>query len=219
VSSRLAYGEYEVQHGRTVERFIRPDAMLDAPKLQRRFFLECEMGTHTISPQSPDKPGATLNKAARYQKYLKEAFPGEPVPYAKQYPDGFKASVLFLVLSEGRAKSVNAALAVWKAATPNAAAVEAFTFEEATTRLRALAGLAPLKGAARPPSGGERPTRSVASAAPEQVRLIRACLSDLKDALHRARAGLRRAGWKEDDLPSYPKDYGAAVEALGKLAR
>jgi hypothetical protein len=42
-------------------RVIQPDVTLELPAQQRRCFLECEMGGHTISPGLSKPPGATLS--------------------------------------------------------------------------------------------------------------------------------------------------------------
>jgi hypothetical protein len=221
---RLAYGEYEVQHGRQVERFIRPDAALDVLPARKRYFLECEMGTHTIVPQGSTKPDATINKAARYQKYLcgPIGMRGEVSPYSKQYPDGLTGEVLFLVLTAGRANSVNAALDEWRREQQawTFASMTALTFDDAAARLRALGGLPPLSARA--------PGDARASASPEQaaspfwteadVRTLLRFAEQAMESIHGARVAIRRLSVQlraQAQLaePPYPKDL-RQVETL-----
>lgn len=113
---RLVWGEWEMREGRRQQRVIQPDAVLEVPRQKRRYFLECEMGTHTIAPKEGNPPGATLAKADRYQKFLGDVsgLDGRRTHYDSQYPDGLTPEVLLLVLGRGRAVSVNAALASWR---------------------------------------------------------------------------------------------------------
>jgi hypothetical protein len=63
-TARLPWTDYDMSSGRTLDRQIRPDAVLETRSPPRRLFLECEMGTHTIVPESDDKKGATIAKVA-----------------------------------------------------------------------------------------------------------------------------------------------------------
>jgi hypothetical protein len=113
---RLVWGEWEMREGRRQQRVIQPDAVLDLPTQKRRYFLECEMGTHTIAPKQGNPPRGDSAKADRFQRFLADAsgLDGRRTHYEGQYPDGFAPEVLFLVLGRGRAASVNAALAAWQ---------------------------------------------------------------------------------------------------------
>jgi len=95
------------------ERTIWPDAILTVPSARRRIFIECEMGTHTLVPVRKDRPQATVNKAARYETFLRGVadVPKRVTHYAAKYPDGWAAEVLFLVPTDGRRQSTEAALA------------------------------------------------------------------------------------------------------------
>src|SRR4051794_14850432 len=89
--------------------------VLEVPATKRRYSLECEMGTQTIVPGKSNAPSATLSKADRYQTFLCDSSGLEVrrTHYQVQYPDQFAAEVLFLVLTPGRASSVNGALGSW----------------------------------------------------------------------------------------------------------
>jgi hypothetical protein len=93
-------------------RVIRPDAVLEVPASQRRFFIECEMGTHTLVPVGPDKPQATVRKLERYDTYVSgfADVPSRLSHYRKKYPDGWPCEVLFLVRTEGRRRATEEAL-------------------------------------------------------------------------------------------------------------
>ncbi len=93
-------------------RIIRPDAVLEVPSSQRRFFIECEMGTHTLTPLGPDKPQATVRKLQRYDAYVSGLadVPTRLSHYGKKYPDGWPCEVVFLVRTEGRQRATEAAL-------------------------------------------------------------------------------------------------------------
>jgi len=41
-----------MREGRREQRVIQPDALLELPLQRRRYFLECEMGTQMISPET-----------------------------------------------------------------------------------------------------------------------------------------------------------------------
>jgi hypothetical protein len=76
-------------------------------------FIECETGSHTLVPVSRDKPAATVRKAERYEAFLRGLadVPNRMTHYARTYPDGWPAEVAFLVPTEGRRPSTEAALA------------------------------------------------------------------------------------------------------------
>jgi hypothetical protein len=233
---KLNYGEYEIHEGRRFEKYIRPDAMLEMPSVQRRFFLECEMGTNPIVPKGPNKPDATLNKVARYQKYIRGEY-GDGSHYKRQYPDGFAAEALFLVLTPGRAKSVNAALDAWRAKTTQRMSVLALTFDEAAAQLRALAGLPALPTAAARPSGvGSRESSGpkfegakmgVPTESPlltdEETRLLVRFAEEAMASIHAARVAIRQLAPELRQQarlgePPYPKGL-REVEAIIGRAR
>jgi hypothetical protein len=215
---RLVWGEWELREGRRQQRVIQPDAVLELPRQGRRYFLECEMGTHTIAPRGNATRGATLAKAERYQVFLAEAsgVDGRRTHYQHQYSDGLAAEVLFLVRSPGRAASVNAALAAWRAKLPGrkASALRALTFADAADKLRALVGLPPLESAdACAPARAAAPEGALVS--PEDVALLRRYVQESVMALKRARAVFRSL--RRPDLPEYPGAYESTYSLLERL--
>jgi protein involved in plasmid replication-relaxation len=102
----------EQRDGNTQGRVIQPDAVIELPTLSRRVFLECETGSHTIVPTSPDKPGSTLSKVERYQRFIcGRPFMDEGITfYGQQFPDRFAPEVLFVTPRQSRAASINKAV-------------------------------------------------------------------------------------------------------------
>ena len=218
---RLVWGEWEMREGRRQQHVIQPDAVLELPTQRRRYFLECEMGTQMISPGEASAPGATLSKANRYQTFLADiaGMDGRRTHYQTQYPDAFSAEVLFLVLTMGLARSVNAALASWrvKLEGQRASAMRAVTFDEAAAELRKLAGL-PALVVDKPGAEPEQvPSRSVPALSAEEVALLRHCTYDAVRSIKRARVVFRELC--RQDLPEYPEAYEAAHAILERLAR
>ena len=140
-SKHLPWEQYDASADKVRARRIVPDAVLELAAPPRRFFIECEMGSHSIVAASDEKAGATLAKTERYDEFFAGGF------YRQAYPDGWPAEVLYLVRSEGRMGSVNAALARWRQGRTGRA-VNA----RALTHARAEAELRPLLPASVPPS-------------------------------------------------------------------
>jgi Replication-relaxation len=175
-------------------RVIRPDAVLEVPAAQRRFFIECEMGTHTLTPLGPDKPQATVRKLERYDAYVSgfADVPARLSHYRRKYPDGWPCEVVFLVRTEGRRDATNAAL---RACLENLAGTRltarAFTLEEAAAHCAAAmkqdaskAPAAPAPGVdASPPFYGER-----------EHAAVKDFVLDMTAALAEANLLLRRHG-------------------------
>ncbi len=215
---RLVWEEWEMREGRKQQRLIQPDAVLELPVQRRRFFLECEMGTQKIAPGEASAPGATLSKADRYRAFLSGGAADEASHYQAQYRDGFAPEVLFLVLSDGRAKSVNSALGAWRAKNrdPRPIAIRALTFEDAATELRRLVGLAPLGADGRAVAEQQRLPLARALSA-EEVTILSRCVYDAVRSIKQARAVFRQA--HRPDLPPYPDTYDAAAAVLERLTR
>jgi len=220
---RLMFNEYvqasrDVPHGHSQLRVIQPDAMLELPAQRRRYFLECEMGGHTITPGPSRPPGATLSKVERYLEFVAgfaDSHRGQTF-YLAQYPDAFAAEVLFLVRSAGRAGSINSALASWRVATgERRGAFRAVTFDEAAAELRGRAGLPPL------PQRRDAVARGCAAPAPltltpEEAELLHRYLFESKAAVHRARNAFREI--RRTDLPEYPRSLDAFQALVGRLS-
>ena len=146
-NARLPWTEYDRESGRVLDRVIRPDAVLEIGNPRRRLFLECEMGTHTISPESDGKPGATLAKTTRYHRFIHglKDVEAQRSFYRAAYPDGLAAEVWYLVPTTGRRDSVNGALQHWQREDP---------LHRGRLRARALSGfyarvIGPIKQARR----------------------------------------------------------------------
>jgi hypothetical protein len=118
-------------------RVIRPDAVLEVPSSQRRFFVECEMGTNTLTPVGPDKPQSTVRKLERYDSYVSgfADVTAKVSHYQRKYPDGWPCEVLFLVRSDSRRDATNEALkACLQKLAGTRLVARAFTLEEAAAR-------------------------------------------------------------------------------------
>jgi hypothetical protein len=215
---RLVWEEWEMREGRKQQRLIQPDAVLELPVQRRRYFLECEMGTQKIAPGESNAPGATLSKADRYQAFLSGGAADGASHYQAQYGDGFAPEVLFLVLNDGRAKSVNTALAAWRAKNqdPRSIAIRALTFECAASELRRLVGLAPL-GADGRAVAEQRSLPLTRALSAEEVTILSRCMYDAVRSIKQARAVFRQV--RRPDLPPYPDTYEAAAAVLERLTR
>jgi hypothetical protein len=227
--ARLPWKDYDMRRGGAKERVIQPDAVLELSKARRRLFLECEMGTHTVVPVSPDKTGATLAKATRYENYL-NGFADSSARrtfYQAQYPDGFEPEVLFLVLEPGRASFVNEALATWRERVTRAPAIRALTFAEASTELRAAAwsGTGPATGPAIGPTGGPAAAPDVGAGPTlekQDALLLSAFCTEALQRLQGARHQIRalapeaRASLRLVE-PAYPEETRAVQELLSRL--
>ncbi len=215
---RLVWEEWEMREGRKQQRLIQPDAVLELPVQRRRYFLECEMGTQKIAPGESNAPGATLSKADRYRAFLSGGAVDEASHYQAQYRDGFAPEVLFLVRNDGRAKSVNTALAAWRSKNqePCPIAIRALTFEGAASEFRRLVGLAPL-GADGRAVAEQRNLPLARTLSAEEVTILSRCMYDAVRSIKQARAVFRQA--RRPDLPPYPDTYEAAAAVLERLTR
>jgi hypothetical protein len=101
---------------RTPDRLVLPDAVLEIPSAGRRFFLECEMGTHPILSGTHPKPGSTIAKVQSYEGFLRSYVDASATQtfYARSYPDKYIPEVLFLVRTPHRAKAINEAIRQWQ---------------------------------------------------------------------------------------------------------
>jgi hypothetical protein len=221
---RLSWGEWEIRQGRRQQRVIRPDAVLEVPTKARRYFLECEMGTNNISPGVANTPDATVNKSERYHTFLTGMGGSDArrTHHAIQYPDGFSPEVLFLVLNEGRAASVNAALATWRAALRqgSTSSIRALTFEQAVDEFRTLVGNAVAEPPAVPATSGPNwtpPFRQ--SQARALARFARQATKNLQTVRRQIRAlpedVRKRHGLAE---PQYPDDLEKVYTLVERLA-
>ncbi len=149
-SKQLPWEEYDASAEKLRARRIVPDAVLEIPGSPRRYFVECEMGTHSIVAASDEKAGATLAKTERYDEFFSGGF------YAQSFPDAWPADVLYLVRTDSRKASVNTALEKWaRGRTGLAVRARAVTLADAEAELR------PLLPAAAPAAPARRPPRAL----------------------------------------------------------
>jgi hypothetical protein len=126
--------------GEVRSRVLRPDAVLEVPEAKRRVFIECETGTHTLTPLSAEKTQATVRKLERYDTYV-SAFAdprARATHYQTKYPDGWPPEVLFLVQSASRRRSTNEALVAARQTQRTHVLAGAFTLEEAVHYIRRM---------------------------------------------------------------------------------
>jgi hypothetical protein len=135
------------EDGRTKDKVLRPDAVLELVEPRRRVFIEAETGTHTVVPRHADnKPNSTMSKLDRWETYVSGLgdVEGRRSWYQLRYPDGYAPEVLFLVHSEKRAKTVNDAIGQWHRKHPSAELdARALTLPQVLEEL----GVAPAEGA------------------------------------------------------------------------
>lgn len=126
-SAQRPWSEYDQAKSVRHSRELRPDAILEVPAVRVRVFIECEMGTQTVTPLVADAPGSTLNKLTRYAAFLNEGADVDPLGvnrtfYEQSFTDGFRPELLFLVQSPARERTVSEAmepaLAAWQQANP-----------------------------------------------------------------------------------------------------
>jgi len=145
--AELPWREYDAAAGKVRARAMVPDAVLALPGARRRYLVECEMGTHSIVATSDEKAGATVRKLERYDDFFGgyDDSARRVTFYAKAFPDGWPAEVLFLVRKVTRRDNVNAALARWREERGRCAVTaRAVTLEDA------LREICPLLGAPAP---------------------------------------------------------------------
>jgi hypothetical protein len=146
------------------QRLIRPDAVLEVPGAQRRVFVECETGSHTLVPRNSRRHQSTVRKLEQYDDFVSGFVDlASGLTHARRkYPDGWPAEVLFLVPTESRQAATTRVLAEARAARgPRCIAAQALTLAGADAYLQRLLPAAP----ARVPDAVER-TRPLSRARP-----------------------------------------------------
>jgi len=135
---RLPWRQHLGDPGRSPDRLVLPDAVLEIPRAQRRYFLECETGTHPILGDPDSRPGSTISKVQNYEGFLRSYVDAKATEtfYARSFPDNYVPEVLFLVRAPHRAKAVNEAIRQWQQRCgTRTCASRALTVEEASTQL------------------------------------------------------------------------------------
>jgi hypothetical protein len=200
----LPWSEYDLKAGETRGRLIEPDATLEFPSAERRWFVECEMGTQPIVSSRKDRYGATIAKAERYEKFLSSiADPhSRGTFYAKEFPDGWPVTVLFLVQSASREASVNEAIAEWRGKRGG------------QTRIRAVAQMLPKALAELLPLVGVRAPAKPLVLKPEEFASLRKFYEATADAAKKARDAARALGQVP---PEYAEGTHEAQKVIARL--
>jgi len=210
---RLPWRQYLQKTGKQLERVVFPDAVLELPASRRRLFLECEMGTQSIVSRTDQKAGSTVSKVENYAGFIRgfaDSVKGETF-YARKYPDGWTPEVLFLVRTTARVKSVNEAIAQWRAdRLGTALEVRALTFDQACHEL-----LSHLRvGTSAPHARGDIGTTTQLALVPVELAALREFYNATVLALKAARAKARA---HREPVPEYPprtEEVQALIERL-----
>ncbi len=191
--------------GGTKSRVIRPDAVLEMPTARRRLFIECEMGTHTLTPVSPEKLQATVRKVERYDAYVSGFADarGRVSHYQRKYPDGWPCEVLFIVQKVRRQRATAEALATAREKRGTRVPARAFTLEEMVEYCGALfpspsRGL-PREAAAFTARCGPAPRQFYGE---REHRTVNDFILEMTAALTAANCALRRNGFTPVAEPS-----------------
>ena len=201
---------------RTPDRLVLPDAVLEIPSARRRFFLECEMGTHPILSGTHPKPGSTIAKVQSYEGFLRSYVDASATQtfYARLYPDNYAPEVLFLVRTPHRAKSVNEAIRQWRQRSGTQACVaRALTTDEARDEFLKMLRRRPYRDERREAAG---PAGGLSS---EDVGTVRRFYNATVLAFKELRA---RARARKEPPPNYPamiEEMQALVERLQSAGR
>jgi len=209
-SARLPWQDYEQRKG-NVKRVIQPDAILEIPGLRRRFFLECEMGTHSIVSADPDKHGATSNKLDRYNSFMKTYVDVECTKtyYDENFPDRWPAELLFLVHSAVRRDHVTQAIEEAKSRWGDGSLpARALTFEEAQLRIRKLIETVDPRALEAEP---------LAQFSKRDYYELAVFHNASMRSLKSARAQVRELRMPQLKLPEYPPNFEKAAAVLTRL--
>ncbi|HTS79436.1 MAG TPA: replication-relaxation family protein [Myxococcaceae bacterium] len=175
-------------------RVVRPDAVVEMPAAHRRFFIECETGSHTLVPRSPEKHQATLRKLERYDDYvcgLADASAGLS-HYHLAHPEGWPCELLFVVPTGSRQQSTASVVGAFRASrNARCVAAQALALPEATAYLRQFL---------RPPAAETSSTGSRVASRPASSRFygevdhraVKTFVLEMSAALQEANAALRR---------------------------
>jgi Replication-relaxation len=151
----LPFEEYTGRQQPALEkRRLQPDAILEIPASQRRFFIEYETGSATV--RDAKKSTSTMAKLDRYGTFFRapvgNVLAGGPLEtaYTRALSDGWPAEVLFVTRSEARRDSITRVIAARERSDKSKFAARALTLEESHRALcRALYGAEQPRGNAR----------------------------------------------------------------------
>ena len=145
---QLAFSLYDSEGGLMTPAALRPDAILEAPGIPRRFFIEAETGAHSITTVSPLNYGVVLKKLQRYAAYFTGFVEkvSDATWYSRVFPDRLFPELVFAVHAVGRRERVEGAIKKYlgdaKPVVPFA--VRVMTFREAPDVFSALLRGAPV---------------------------------------------------------------------------
>jgi hypothetical protein len=175
-------------------RVVRPDAVLEIPAARRRYFVECETGSHTLVPRSPEKHQATLRKLERYEAYVcgLADVRARLSHYRLSHPDGWPCEVLFLVPTQGRQESMASVLATFRSGRGGQSVMaHALVLPEAVAHLSKLLPPAPAAEPARsPPADARAPVDPFYGEL--EHRAVKTFILEMSAALTQANTALRR---------------------------
>ncbi len=211
-SVRLPWRDYDRRSGTTRARIIQPDATLEIPRLSKRYFLECEMGTQPLVSDDPARHGATTNKLHRYSTFMGTYVDVESktTVYETVFPDRWPATLVFLLNSPKRRDHVRQLLKESNERGTRLFSVQAFTFEEALTHFQGVLGY------------GAPQAQTKTS---ETISLTRAEFSNIEHffhsasrRLHRARDQAKQLKHPQLEIPDYPSNTDEVFKLLRHLA-
>jgi len=211
-SVRLPWRDYDGRTGTSRARIIQPDATLELPRLQKRYFLECEMGTQPLVSDDPARHGATTNKLRRYSAFMTTYVDSEAnrTAYEAVFPDGWPAELVFLLNSPTRRDHLRTLVKEWNEPGTRSLSVQAFTHDEALIHFRSLIAT------------GALPPRTKIS---DTVSLTRDELLQIEHFFHSATRRLKRARDQAKELkhpqlevPDYPSNTDHVFKLLRRLS-
>jgi hypothetical protein len=207
---RLPWKQHLGPGSTTPDRLVLPDAVLEIPSARRRFFLECEMGTHPILTATHPKPGSTIAKVQSYEGFLRSYVDASATEtfYARLYPDNYAPEVLFLVRTPHRAKSVNEAIRQWRQRSGSQSCVtRALTIDESRDEL--------LRVLRRSNRAEKREAVSRhRGLSPEEIATVRRFYNGTVIAFKELRAKARARREPPPDYPAMVEEMQALVERL-----
>jgi len=196
------------------DRLVLPDAVLEIPRARRRYFLECEMGTHPILGEADPRPGSTIAKVDSYEGFLRSYVDAAATRtfYAQSFPDNYVPEVLFLVRTPHRAKAVNDVIRQWRErGATQACASRALTVKDARDELLAILG-------SRPNEGQHRAVGLEGSLSLEEIATVRRFYNATVLAFKAMRAKARARSEAPPAYPAMVEEMQALVERLQAVA-
>jgi hypothetical protein len=210
-SARLPWAQYQRDRSEMQSRRIEPDAILEGAHASRRWFLECEMGGHSLSNPN-ENSGSTLSKIRRYSEFYSgyAEGAGRVTFYLKNYSDGWPGELAFLVRTPGRRAGVLQTIEAWRKEEGQLGAmksssilqVRALTFEEAPVVFRGLLGGGEISTAAAG-AASATPKEATAVLSGEEATRLMKFTARLYDRFKELRAEARE---HDRPIPAYPSE-------------